>query len=313
MTEKDESQKPENSLPVNPEFPANHKAGYVSIIGKPNVGKSTLMNQMVGERISIITSKAQTTRHRIMGILNGPDYQIVYSDTPGIIQPKYELHRSMMKFVHTSLEDADVILFVTDLFEEYDEDDVIRKLRNVEVPILLLVNKIDLAKENQLEEKIAYWQERMPECTVVPISALQGLNIGQVFDTIIEKMPVHPPYFPKDEMSDKPERFFAAEIIREKIFLNYKKEVPYSTEVAIMEFKEDEKIIRMRAELYVERRTQKGIIIGKGGEALKKVGIQARKDLEAFFGKQVHLETFVKIQPDWRKHNTQLNRFGYND
>lgn len=313
MTDNNTTNGAENSLPKGEEIPAHHKAGYVSIIGKPNVGKSTLMNQMIGERLSIITSKAQTTRHRIMGILNGPDYQVVYSDTPGIIQPKYELHRSMMRFVHTSLEDADVILFVTDLFEQFDEDDVLRKLRHVEVPVLLLINKIDLAKgETQLAEKISYWQEHMPNSTIFPISALKGINIGWVFDTILEKIPQHPPYFPKDELTDKPERFFAAEIIREKIFLNYKKEVPYSTEVAIMEFREDETIIRMRAEIYVERRTQKGIIIGKGGEALKKVGIQARQEMEAFFGKQVHLETFVKIQPDWRKHNTQLNRFGYN-
>lgn len=311
MTENDASNNTQGMI-MPDQYPADHKAGYVSIIGKPNVGKSTLMNQMVGERLSIITSKAQTTRHRIMGILNGPNYQIVYSDTPGIIQPKYELHRSMMRFVHSSLEDADIILFVTDLFEEYDEDDVINKLKHVQVPVLLLINKIDLAKEGDLEQKIQYWQERMPERQVIPISALQGENIGKVFDIVLESMPQHPPYFPKDEMSDKPERFFAAEIIREKIFLNYKKEVPYSTEVAIMEFKEDETIIRMRAEIYVERRTQKGIIIGKGGEALKKVGIQARQEMEAFFGKQVHLETFVKIQPDWRKHNTQLNRFGYN-
>ncbi len=213
---------------------------------------------------------------------------------------------------HASLEDADVILFVTDLFEEYDEDDVIQKLQHVQVPVLLLINKIDLAKEGDLEQKIQYWQERMPGRKVIPISALHNQHIGEVFDLVLESMPQHPPYFPKDEMSDKPERFFAAEIIREKIFLNYKKEVPYSTEVAIMEFREDETIIRMRAEIYVERRTQKGIIIGKGGEALKKVGIQARQTMEEFFGKQVHLETFVKIQPDWRKHNTQLNRFGYN-
>ena len=303
----DQAQNPDQNA-----IPPNHKAGYVSIIGKPNVGKSTLMNQMVGERLSIITSKAQTTRHRIMGILNGPDYQIVYSDTPGIIQPKYELQKSMMRFVHSSLEDADVILFVTDLFEQFEEDDVIQKLKHTEAPILLLINKVDLAKGNEVEEKTREWQERMPGSRIIPISALKGLNIGQIFDTILEEMPQHPPYFPKDELSDKPERFFAAEIIREKIFLNYKKEVPYSTEVAVIEFKEDENIIRMRAEIYVERRSQKGILIGKGGEALKKVGIAARKDMEAFFGKQVHIETFVKIQPDWRKHNTQLNRFGYN-
>lgn len=311
MTENDATRDTQGLI-MPDQLPPNHKAGFVSIIGKPNVGKSTLMNQMVGERLSIITSKAQTTRHRIMGILNGPDYQIVYSDTPGIIQPKYELQRSMMRFVHSSLEDADIILFVTDLYEQYDEDEVVNKLKHVQVPVLLLINKIDLAKEGDLEEKTAYWQERMPGRQIIPISALQGQNIGQVFDIVLENMPQHPPYFPKDEVSDKPERFFAAEIIREKIFLNYKKEVPYSTEVAIMEFKEDETIIRMRAEIYVERRTQKGIIIGKGGEALKKVGIEARQAMEAFFGKQVHLETFVKIQPDWRRHNTQLNRFGYN-
>ena len=310
MTEKDDTSQHGLISPDN--TPPHHKAGFVSIIGKPNVGKSTLMNQMVGERLSIITSKAQTTRHRIMGILNGPDYQVVYSDTPGIIQPKYELHRSMMRFVHSSLEDADVILFVTDLFEEYDEDEVVQKLQHVQVPVLLLINKIDLDKDQKLEEKTAYWQEKMPGRKIIPISALEGRNIGEVFDLILKAMPEHPPYFPKDELSDKPERFFAAEIIREKIFQNYKKEVPYSTEVAIMEFKEEENIIRMRAEIYVERRTQKGIIIGKGGESLKKTGMEARQTMEEFFGKQVYLETFVKIQPDWRKHSTQLNRFGYN-
>ncbi|WMJ72148.1 GTPase Era [Cytophagaceae bacterium ABcell3] len=289
-----------------------HKAGFISIIGKPNVGKSTLMNTLVGERLSIITSKAQTTRNRIMGILNGDDFQMVYSDTPGIILPKYALHESMMKFVNASLEDADVILFVTDIYEKFDEQDVLDKLKKAEAPVLLLINKIDQAKEGAVEEKIAYWQENFDATEVIPISALERFNVEKVFNLIMDYLPVHPPYFPKDELTDKPERFFASEIIREKIFLNYKKEVPYSCEVAVTEFKEDEKIIRMRAEIFVERQTQKGIIIGKGGEALKKTGIAARKDLEEFFQKQVHLETFVKVEPDWRTRPSKLRMFGYN-
>ncbi|MGB3183232.1 MAG: GTPase Era [Cyclobacteriaceae bacterium] len=288
-----------------------HKAGFVSIVGKPNVGKSTLMNVLVGERMSIITSKAQTTRHRIMGIISSDDFQIVYSDTPGIIKPKYELQNSMMHFVNTSLEDADVILFVTDLFEKFDEEDVIKRLRETDVPILLIINKIDLAKGNVLQEKMAYWNEHINAKEIIPISALEGLNTPRVFAAILELLPEHPAYYPKTELTDRPERFFAAEIIREKIFLNYKKEVPYSTEVAIVEFKEDETIIRMRAEIFVERQTQKGIIIGKGGEMLKKVGTQARQDMEAFFGKQVFLEQHVKVESDWRKRQSQLNRFGY--
>ncbi|MFA0962010.1 GTPase Era [Roseivirga sp. BDSF3-8] len=289
-----------------------HKAGFVSIIGKPNVGKSTLMNVLVGERLSIITSKAQTTRHRIMGIISSDDFQIVYSDTPGIIKPKYELQSSMMHFVNTSLEDADVILFVTDLYEQFDEEDVIKRLKDVEVPILLIINKIDLAKNDTvLQEKITYWKQHVNPQEIIPISALQGLNTPRVFEAILENMPEHPAYYPKTEMTDRPERFFAAEIIREKIFMNYKKEVPYSTEVAVIEFKEDESIIRIRAEIFVERHTQKGIIIGKGGEMLKKVGTQARKDMEDFFGKQVFLEQHVKVESDWRKRTSQLNRFGY--
>jgi GTP-binding protein Era len=294
----------------------NHKAGFVSIVGKPNVGKSTLMNVLVGERLSIITSKAQTTRHRIMGILNGQhngvDFQLVYSDTPGIILPKYELHKSMMTFVHSSLEDADVILFVTDIFEKYDEDDVINKLSRIDhVPVILLINKIDLATEEQIEEKIAHWRERFPTQDILPISALKEQNTGLIFDSIVERLPVHPPYFDKEELTDKPERFFASEIIREKIFKNYKKEIPYSCEVAVVAFKEEENIIRISAEIYVERITQRAILIGHKGESIKKVGTQAREEMEKFFGKKVFLEQFIKVEPDWRSKAQKLKQFGY--
>jgi GTP-binding protein Era len=303
----------EAQRPQSAEIPADHKAGFVSIVGKPNVGKSTLMNQMVGERLSIITAKAQTTRHRIMGMINGGNYQIVYSDTPGILKPQYELHKSMMRFVKDSLEDADVVLFVTELNDSYSpEDESLALLKRTEAPILLLINKVDQAKGNEVVQKIQEWEASGIATEIIPVSALQGLNVGKVFDAIINRLPQHPPFFPKDELTDKPERFFAAEIIREKIFLNYKKEVPYSTEVVIESFKEEEEIIRIRAEIYVERQTQKGIIIGKAGEALKKVGMQARADMETFFAKQVHLETFVKVQTDWRKKEISLNRFGYN-
>lgn len=289
----------------------SHKAGFVSIIGKPNVGKSTLMNMLVGERLSIITSKAQTTRHRILGILSGENFQVVYSDTPGILKPEYELHQSMMRYVDQALRDADVILFVTDLFEKSENEEQMQKLARTNVPVILILNKIDLAKGTQVEDKITYWKEQINPAEAIPVSALQGLNVPEAFQAILKHLPEHPPYFPKDELTDKPERFFAAEIIREKIFMNYKKEVPYSCEVVITEFKEDEKIIRMRSEIYVERQSQKGILIGKGGEALKKVGIQARADLEKFFDKQVYLEQFVKVSPNWRKKQKQLHNFGY--
>ncbi|MEM9300000.1 MAG: GTPase Era [Bacteroidota bacterium] len=287
-----------------------HKAGFVSIIGKPNVGKSTLMNRMVGERLSIITSKAQTTRHRIMGILSGDDFQVVYSDTPGIIKPEYELHSSMMSFVNSSLEDADVVLFVTDIYEKYDEQ-IEQSLKKVKAPVLFVLNKTDQAKGTQEEDKLTYWKTVVKASKYLSTSALEGKNIDTVFKAILELLPEHPAYFPKDELTDKPEKFFVEEIIREKIFLNYKKEVPYSTEVVVTEFKEDETIIRIRAEIYVERKSQKGIIIGKGGEALKKVGIAARADLERFFDKQIHLETFVKVADDWRKKARSLKNFGY--
>ncbi len=287
-----------------------HKAGFVSIIGKPNVGKSTLMNQMVGEKLSIITSKAQTTRHRIMGILSGEDFQIVYSDTPGILKPEYALHKSMMKFVSSSLSDADVVLFVTDIYELFDES-MAEALEKVNVPLVFILNKIDQAKGTGAEDKMTYWKERVKAQSYVAISALEGVNIENVFKEIINNLPEHPGYFPKDQLTDKPERFFAAEILREKIFTNYKKEVPYSTEVEITEFLESETIIRIRADIFVERKSQKGIVIGHKGEALKKVGIESRIDMEKFFGKQVHLETFVKVAENWRKKEINLKRFGY--
>ncbi|GAB2551934.1 GTPase Era [Rufibacter soli] len=289
-----------------------HKAGFVSIIGKPNVGKSTLMNVMVGEKLSIITSKAQTTRHRIMGILNSEDFQIVYSDTPGIIQPQYELHESMMRFVHASLEDADVILFVTDIYEKHDESEVVERLRKAKAPILLLINKIDQATQEEVVAKVEYWKEQLPAQEYLAISALHSQGTPGVFQKILDLLPEHPPYYPKDELTDKPERFFAAEMIREKIFLNYKKEIPYSCEVVIEEFKEDDNLIRMRAEISVERKSQKGIVIGDKGAALKKVGTQARLDMEEFFGKKVFLDLYVRVNENWRADKRLLDRFGYN-
>ncbi|GAB3323246.1 GTPase Era [Larkinella ripae] len=298
-------------------YAPDHKAGYVSIVGKPNVGKSTLMNQLVGERLSIITSKAQTTRHRIMGILNGvhngQEFQLVYSDTPGIIKPQYRLHESMMSFVRGSLEDADVILFVTDIFEKHDEDDVIERLQKTQTPVLLLINKIDLATPEQIAEKIQYWQENFKAESILPISALNAQNIGPLFEAIVNRLPVHPPYFPKDELTDRPERFFASEIIREKIFLNYKKEVPYSCEVVITGFKEKEDIIVVQSEILVERATQRAILLGEGGKMIKKTGIMAREELERFFGKKVFLEQYVKVEPDWRSKERALKRFGYEE
>ena len=289
-----------------------HKAGFVNIIGKPNVGKSTLMNQLVGERLSIITSKAQTTRHRIMGIISGEDFQIIYSDTPGILKPQYALHNSMMSFVRTSVEDADILLVVVELGEKYDEElfDVIKK---TEGKVIFILNKIDQGKGSQVEDKMNYWKEHVKADHFIPISALEGINIDTLFNTILQELPEHPAYYPKDEFTDKPERFFVAEIIREKIFLNYKQEIPYSSEVVVEEFKEDENIIRIRALIYVERKSQKGILIGKGGESLKKVGIEARKDLELFFQKQIHLETFVKVADNWRHEENRLKRFGYRE
>lgn len=292
-----------------------HKAGFVNIIGSPNVGKSTLMNVLVGERLSIITSKAQTTRHRIMGIVNGEDFQIVYSDTPGVLKPNYKLQESMMEFVHTALTDADVILFVTDIYEDIRiEEKVLQTIKNTQAKVLLLVNKIDLAKDqDQLEAKVQYWKNEVPAAEVIPVSALEKFNVNYVFDRILALLPESPGYYDKDQLTDKPEKFFVSEIIREKILLNYKKEIPYSVEVVVESFKDEEKIIKIRADILVVRDSQKGIIIGHQGKALKKVGVEARKDIESFFGKQVFLELFVKVNKDWRDSDLQLKRFGYNN
>jgi GTP-binding protein Era len=289
----------------------NFKSGFVSIIGKPNVGKSTLMNAMVGENLSAITSKAQTTRHRIMGVITTDEFQMVYSDTPGILEPEYELHKSMMSFVHASLEDADVILFVVDLMDKYDDESIIDTLNDIDSKVILVINKSDLNKGSRMTDKMDYWSLILPDKEIVTVSALNGDNIEELMNKIKVHLPVHPPYYPKDTLTDKPEKFFASEIIREKIFENYKQEIPYSTEVEIEAFKEEADIVRIRAEIFVERKTQKGIIIGKKGEALKKVGTEARKDLEIFFGKKVFLETFVKVAENWRKNERQLKRFGY--
>jgi len=289
-----------------------HKAGFVSLVGRPNAGKSTLMNRLVGERLSIITSKAQTTRHRIMGILNGDNFQIVYSDTPGILRPSYRLHEKMMRFVNASLEDADIVILITDIKEKYDPE-LLERLQQTTTPLILLVNKSDTAEGTQAHDKLQYWKDSFKATHYLCISALEGDGVDELWDLIMGLLPEHPPYFPQDELTDKSDRFFASEIIREKIFLNYDQEVPYSVEVVVTEFKEEEKIIRIRAELYVERKSQKGIIIGKGGQALKKVGMEARKDMEAFFLKQIHLETFVKVADDWRKKDQNLKWFGYNN
>ncbi len=287
------------------------KAGFVSIVGKPNVGKSTLMNKLVGEQLSIATPKAQTTRHRIMGILNTDQYQIVYSDTPGILEPKYALHDVMMSYVKVSLEDADLILLVVELEEKYDAL-LFERFKRIQTPILLVLNKIDKAKGTQVHDKIQHWKEHLPNVTMtMAVSAKNGENTDELLKTIIGMMPEHPAFFPKDGFTDRSERFFASEIIREKIFLNYEQEVPYSTEVAITEFKEEETIIRLRAEIFVERDSQKGIIIGKAGSALKKLGTDARKDLEAFFRKKIFLETHVKVADNWRKQQNKLKQFGY--
>lgn len=291
-----------------------HKAGFVNIIGNPNVGKSTLMNAFVGERLSIITSKAQTTRHRIFGIVNGDDFQVVFSDTPGVIKPAYQLQNSMMDFVKSALEDADVFLYMVEVGEKQLKDEAFfNKLKYTNIPVLLLLNKIDKTDQDFLEEQVDYWKETLPNAEIYPISALNNFNVKEVFDRILELLPESPPYFDKDSLTDKPERFFVNEIIREKILLNYSKEIPYSVEVVTEEFKEDEDIIRIRVVIMVERTSQKGIIIGHKGAAIKKVGIESRVDLEKFFGKQVHLETFVKVNKDWRNNNNQLKRFGYSN
>ncbi|SER05205.1 GTP-binding protein Era [Hyunsoonleella jejuensis] len=292
----------------------SHKAGFVNIIGNPNVGKSTLMNAFVGEKLSIITSKAQTTRHRILGIVNGDDFQVVLSDTPGIIKPAYELQASMMDFVKSAFEDADILIYMVEIGEQNLKDEkFFNKITNSKIPVLLLLNKIDTSNQEQLESQVQLWAKKVPNAEIFPISALQGFNVKEVFNRILELLPESPPFYPKDQLTDKPERFFINEKIREKILLHYKKEIPYAVEIETEEFFEEENIIRIRSVIMVERETQKGIIIGHKGSALKRVGVEARKDLEVFFGKQIHLELYVKVNKNWRSNQNQLKRFGYNN
>ena len=289
------------------------KSGFVNIIGNPNVGKSTLMNALVGERLSIITSKAQTTRHRIMGIVGGDDFQIVYSDTPGILRPNYKLQESMMGFVRGALKDADVILYVTDTVEKGDDasEEIIEKIKLSAIPTIVVINKIDLSNQGQLESLVELWHQRLPEARIVPVSALGGFNVGGVFDTIMTLLPEGMPYYEEGTLTDRPMRFFASEIIREKIFLNYEKEIPYSVEIVIDEYREEPTIDRIMATIYVARDSQKGIIIGHKGEMLKKVGTSARIELEKFIGKKVFLQLHVKVDEGWRNISRQLKRFGY--
>ena len=291
----------------------NHKAGFVNIIGNPNVGKSTLMNALVGERISIITSKSQTTRHRIMGIVNGEDFQIVYSDTPGVLKPNYRLQESMMEASISALKDADVLLYVTDTIESYDKNiDFLEKAKQSGIPTFLIINKIDLlSSQEALEALVEKWKTILPDAEIVPICALEKFNIEQLLVRIKELLPDSPPYFDKDALTDRPARFFVNEIIREKILENYDKEIPYSTEVVVEQFHEEDKLIKIHATIYVERESQKGIIIGKRGAMLKKVGMAARTEIEAFFEKKVFLELFVKVEKDWRNKDKQLKLFGY--
>jgi GTP-binding protein Era len=289
-----------------------HRSGFVNIIGNPNVGKSTLMNALVGERLSIVTSKAQTTRHRIMGIVNGEDYQIVYSDTPGILKPNYKLQESMMSFVNTAMSDADVILYVTDVVEKNTKNiEYLERLKSTSVPVLLVMNKIDLSNQEDIEKLYQTWKELIPQAEIFPISATEKFNLDPLFNRILELLPENPAWYDKDIFTDRNLRFFASEIIREKILLNYGKEIPYCTEVVIDSFKEHEGIHHIDAVIYVMRDSQKGILIGKGGLALKRVGTQARKDMESFFEKKVFLQIFVKVNPDWREDNKKLKQFGY--
>ncbi len=288
-----------------------HKSGFVNIIGNPNVGKSTLMNALVGEKLSIITSKAQTTRHRIMGIVSGEDFQIVYSDTPGIIEPNYKLQESMMGFVNSAMIDADIFLYLVEKKAGLKNEKISERLKKVDIPVLIIVNKIDLSSQEVVMETLTYWQNEFPNAEIVPISATEKFNIQSVLDLIIEKLPESPAYYDKEQLTDKTERFFVSEIIREKILLTYQKEVPYSTEVEVQSFKEEERIIRIQAEIYVTRQSQKGIVIGHEGKMLKKVGTEARLDMEAFFEKKVFLELFVKVKKDWRDSDQELKKFGY--
>lgn len=289
-----------------------HKAGFVNIIGNPNVGKSTLMNVLIGEKLSIITHKAQTTRHRILGILNEEDYQIVFSDTPGIIKPAYKLQESMMNFVHSAFHDADVLIYMVEMGEKQLKDEALfEKIKNTKIPLLLLINKIDLAEQEEVEKQINLWKKRVPNAGVLPISALNKFNIDKIIARIKELLPISPAFYDKDAITDKPKRFFVSESIREKILNHYKKEVPYSVQVEVEEFEDEEDIIRIRAIIYVLRESQRGIIIGHKGAGIKRIGIETRRDLERFFDKKIFLETVVKVKKNWRDDDRQLKSFGY--
>jgi GTPase len=289
-----------------------HKSGFVNIIGSPNVGKSTLMNALVGEKLSIITAKAQTTRHRIQGIVNGEDYQVVYSDTPGILDPKYKLQETMLRTAKSALDDADIILYVTDVKEDPAQlSDLTAKIKKTKIPVILVINKIDKSDQLEVEKLVETWSSILPEARMLPVSAQEKFNLDGLFKMILELLPEGPPFYSKDELTDKTERFFAGEIIREKILLNYKQEVPYSTEVEIESFKVEERLIRISAVIYVERDSQKGIIIGNRGSAIKQTGTDARKEMEIFFGNRVFLELFVKVRNDWRNNEKELKNFGY--
>ena len=288
-----------------------HKAGFVNIIGNPNVGKSTLMNALVGEKLSIVTAKAQTTRHRIMGIVNGEDWQIVYSDTPGIVNPHYKLHESMMGFVDSALQDADLFLLVTEVGESLKDQEILQKIIKSDIPIVLVINKIDISDQETILKKMEYWQNQIPRATIIPASATEKFNIDKIFDKIMELLPENPPYFPKDELTDKSMRFFVSEIIREKILLHYQKEIPYSTEVVVESYKEEDGIDKISVVIYTERESQKAILIGHEGKSLKKVGTEARKDIEEFTGKKCFLQLHVKVLKDWRNSENALRRFGY--
>lgn len=288
-----------------------HKSGFVNIIGNPNVGKSTLMNALVGERLSIITSKAQTTRHRIMGIVNGEDFQIVYTDTPGIVNPHYKLHESMMGFVYSALQDADLFLLVTEVGETFKNQEVLQKIIASNTPVILVINKIDLSDQQTIHDKIAYWKNQIPRAVVVPCSATEKFNIDTIFDTILHFLPENPPYFPKDELTDRSMRFFVSEIIREKILLYYQKEIPYSCEVAVESYEERDGIDNISVIIFVERESQKAILIGHQGKSIKKIGIEARKDIEEFTGKRCFLQTHIKVLKDWRNSEKALRQFGY--
>jgi GTP-binding protein Era len=296
----------------NPSVGRKHRAGFVNIIGNPNVGKSTLMNALVGEKLSIVTAKAQTTRHRIMGIVNTDDYQIVYSDTPGMLKPSYRLQENMMSFVNAAIGDADIILYVTDVVEKADKnEEYVTKLQQLQCPVVVVLNKIDLSDQPKVLERISFWQNLLPDATVIPISAKERFNLESVLDAVVSKLPVSPPWFDKDQFTDRNLRFFASEIIREKILENYGQEIPYSCEVVIEAFREGKTRYDISAVIYVLRDSQKGILIGKGGSALKKVGTEARLDMEDFFQKKVFLQMFVKVDPDWRENRKALRKFGY--